>query len=45
MAFWDLAYRSKWVTIEQLRIAVKTNDKPFGAITPEEFAAITGESF
>lgn len=45
MAFWDLAYRSKWVTLEQLRVAVKTDEKPFGAITSEEFETITGESF
>lgn len=45
MAFWTLAYNSKWVTIDQLRVAVKTDSNPFGAITPEEFLAITGQEF
>lgn len=45
MAFWMLAYKQKWVTIDQLRLAVKTPSNPFGEITPEEFKQITGEDF
>lgn len=45
MAFWNLAYKSKWVTIDQLRMAVKTDFNPYGAITPSEFEAITGEKY
>lgn len=45
MAFWNLAYKSNWVTADQLRLAVKTDSNPFGEITPEEFETITGESF
>ena len=43
--FWRLAYKSKWVTIDQLRLAVKTVSNPYGEITPEEFEDITGEAF
>ncbi|GED35079.1 XkdX family protein [Brevibacillus centrosporus] len=45
MAFWNIAYKSKWVTIDQLRLAVKTESNPFGDITPEEFEQITGQEF
>lgn len=45
MAFWNLAYKYKWVTIEQLRLVVKTDSNPFGEITPDEFKKITGEDF
>ncbi|MBE6830899.1 MAG: XkdX family protein [Ruminococcaceae bacterium] len=45
MAFWSLAFTRKWVTIEQLRQAVKTDNNPYGQITPEEFRAITEEEF
>lgn len=45
MAFWELAYSRKWVTIEQLRLVVKTKTNPFGEITPEEFKTITGVEF
>lgn len=45
MAFWNLAYKYKWVTIDQLRLAVKTDTNPYGEITPEEFKQITGQDF
>ncbi|NNV01952.1 XkdX family protein [Brevibacillus sp. MCWH] len=45
MAFWNLAYKYKWVTIEQLRLAVRTESNPYGEITPEEFKQITGQDF
>ncbi len=45
MAFWMLAYNAKWVSVAQLRLAVKTGSNPYGDITPEEFMAITGEKF
>jgi len=45
MAFWNLAYKYKWVTIDQLRLAVRTESSPYGEITPEEFKQITGQDF
>lgn len=45
MAFWKLAYNMKWVTAEQLRLAVLTEDNPRGEITPEEYQEITGIPF
>ena len=45
MMFWKMAYTLKWVSLEQLRLAVKTEARPHGEITAEEFFAITGEDF
>lgn len=45
MAFWSLAFSRKWVTIEQLRLAVKTTSNPFGEISPDEFKQITNQDF
>ncbi|TRY23708.1 XkdX family protein [Brevibacillus sp. LEMMJ03] len=45
MAFWNLAYKYKWVTIDQLRLAVRTESNPYGEITLEEFKQITGVDF
>lgn len=45
MAFWNFAYNAKCVTIDQLRIVVKTTSNPHGEITAEEFKIITGEDF
>lgn len=45
MAFWSIAYKYKWVTIEKLRLVVHTESNPYGEITPEEFKQITGQDF
>lgn len=45
MTFWQLAYKQKWVTAEQLRLAVKTESNPYGEISPEEYETITGIKF
>jgi len=45
MAFWKLAYDMKWVTLEQLRIVVRTEDNLSGEITSEQFKEITGQDF
>ena len=45
MAFWKMAYDNKWVTLEQLRLVVKTDTNLFGQITELEFKAITGQEF
>ncbi|MFJ6210610.1 XkdX family protein [Lysinibacillus sp. NPDC092081] len=45
MGFWQIAFISKWVTAEQLRIAVKTEANPFGEISPEEYKEITKQDF
>ncbi|WP_352404546.1 XkdX family protein [Sporanaerobacter acetigenes] len=45
MAFWKLAYNMKWVSAEQLRLAVITESNPFGEITSEEYTEITGIPF
>ena len=45
MAFWKSAFNMGWVTAEQLRIAVLTEDNPRGEITTEEYKEITGQDF
>lgn len=45
MAFWLFAYNAKCVTIDQLRIVVKTESNPHGEITADEFERITGKSY
>ncbi|WP_371824151.1 XkdX family protein [Lysinibacillus sp. ACHW1.5] len=45
MKFWQIAFMFKWVTAEQLRIAVKTDANPYGKITPEEYEKITKLEF
>lgn len=45
MAFWMFAYNAKCVTIDQLRIVVKTESNQYGEITAEEFEQITGKSY
>ena len=45
MEFWLIAFMFKWVTAEQLKIAVKTEANPFGEITPEQYKAITKKDF
>lgn len=45
MAFWQLAYSREWVTIDQLRLAVKTDSNPYGQITTEQYKTITGEDY
>ena len=45
MAFWSLAFKKKWVDIDMLRLAVKTDRNMFGEITTDEFEQITGEKF
>lgn len=45
MNFWQIAFISRWVTAEQLRIAVITDTNPFGEITPEQYKEITKQEF
>jgi hypothetical protein len=45
MAFWMLAFNLKWVTADQLRLAVKNDVNPYGEITEAEYKKITGEDF
>ncbi|MUV06892.1 XkdX family protein [Planococcaceae bacterium Storch 2/2-2] len=45
MAFWRLAYNEKWITEDKLRMVVKTDQSPYGELTPEEFELITGQKF
>lgn len=45
MTFWKLAYTLKWVSLEQLRLAVITEARPHGEITAEQFFTITREVF
>ncbi|MDX8367797.1 XkdX family protein [Cytobacillus sp. IB215665] len=45
MAFWKLAYSLKWVSIDKLRLVVKTDANPHGEITEDEFKQITNEDF
>lgn len=45
MNFWKMAFNLKWVTAEQLRLAVVTESNPFGEITPEQYKEITKQDF
>lgn len=45
MNFWKMAYNLKWVTTEQLRLAVKYESNPYGEITTEEYKEITNKDF
>ncbi|WP_414674077.1 XkdX family protein [Lysinibacillus sp. UBA5994] len=45
MEFWQIAFMFKWVTAEQLKIAVKTEANPYGEITPKQYKEITGQNF
>jgi hypothetical protein len=45
MEFWEMAFDFKWVTAVQLKSAVKTENFPFGEITPEEYREITGVKY
>ena len=45
MAFWKLAFNMKWVSAEQLRLAVKTESNPFGEITLDQYKEITELDF
>lgn len=43
--FWGMAFNYGWITIDQLKEVVKTETRPRGEITPEEFKEITKEDF
>lgn len=45
MTFWEMAYNYGWVTKDELRGAVRTENNPFGDITKEEYKQITGKEF
>lgn len=45
MQFWQIAFMYKWVTAEQLKLAVKTEENPFGEITLKQYKEITGKEF
>lgn len=45
MQFWSLAYKCGWVSADQLKQAVTTEENPFGEITPEQYKSITGKEF
>ena len=45
MTFWKMAFNLKWVTVEQLRLAVVTESNPYGEITSEEYKVITNKDF
>lgn len=41
MDFLKLAWQYKWITFEQLRLFIKSENNRFGEITLEEFEEIT----
>jgi hypothetical protein len=43
--WWKLAYSQGWITAEDLRMFVLTEENPYGEITPEEYKQITGIDF
>ncbi|MGE7021980.1 XkdX family protein [Solibacillus cecembensis] len=45
MVFWKMAFNLKWVTAEQLRLAVITESNKFGEVTGEEYKEITKQDF
>ena len=45
MQFWQIAFMYKWVTADQLKLAVKTETNPFGEISKEQYIEITGQEF
>lgn len=45
MAFWQLVFNKKWVTVDQIRLDVITEANPFGRITSDEFKNIINEEF
>ncbi|MGU9539271.1 XkdX family protein [Clostridium tepidum] len=45
MNFWSLAWEYRWVTLEQLKLVVKTENNKFGEITPKEYKDITKVEF
>ena len=45
MSFWEIAYKNNWVTKEELKDAVITDDNPFGEITKKQYKEITGDVF
>ena len=45
MQFWQIAFMYKWVTADQLKLAVKTETNPFGEISKEQYKEITGQEF
>jgi len=45
MQFWQIAFMYRWVTADQLKLAVKTETNPFGEISKEQYKEITGQEF
>lgn len=45
MEFWKMAYNFGWVTKEELKGTVITEQNPFGDITKEQYEEITGEKY
>lgn len=45
MEFWKMVYNFGWVTKEELKGAVITEQNPFGDITKEQYEEITGEKY
>lgn len=43
--FWQIAFMYRWVTANQLKLAVKTETNPFGEISKEQFKEITRQEF
>lgn len=45
MEFWKIAYDYNWVTKDELKGVVITEQNPFGDITKEQYEEITGEKY
>lgn len=45
MAFWKMAYDNKWITAQQVSLAVITEQNPYGELTKEQYTQITGFVF
>lgn len=45
MEFWKMAWKYKWVTLEEMKMITITDENPWGRITQEEFKEITGQEY
>lgn len=45
MSFWKLAFDMKWIDAQGLKGAVITESNPYGEITAEQYAEITGMEY
>lgn len=45
MDFFKMAWENEWITLEDLKLLVKTKEQPWGDITKAEFKEIAGQEY